>query len=263
MKCPYCLSDIDENALVCKVCKRDLYLLKPMMEKISVLQAQVADTPDREPYEGRIRSLEQQLEAALRKPQSLNDSVKTSLADWGKYILLPLCLLLIAHLLITVVYDSKPLYLRIISIALPLPFGYFLFSEKKRALLPWFAGTAFLAIASVIGMSSITSLVDKTPILPKNAFEWREFLEYAASISFSFLTGMLLGRGLYAHHNPQQPGSSGLLAKVVISRMDVSKISPENLQQIMSKLNDYGGTLVALASTGASIYTGMRGFLEK
>lgn len=261
MKCPYCLSEIDDNASVCKICKRELYLLKPMMEKISVLEAQVADTPDRETYEDRIRSLEQQLEEALHKPESVSDSKSTHLADWGKYILLPLCLLLIAHLLITVVYDTKILYLRTISIALPLPFGYFLFSGKQRALFPWFAGTVFLAIASVIGMSGITSLVDKTPILPKNVFEWREFLEYAASISFSFLTGMLLGRGLYLRNNPQQPRSTGLLTKVIISRMDVSKVSPENLREIMTRLNDYGGTLVALASTGASIYTGMRGFL--
>ena len=69
---------------------------------------------------------------------------------------------------------------------LPLPFGYFLFKDHKHPVFPWFMGVGFLAIASVIGMSGITSLVDRTPIFPQNAFEWREVLEYSASIAFSF-----------------------------------------------------------------------------
>jgi len=42
-------------------------------------------------------------------------------------------------------------------------------------------------------MSAITSLVDSTPLLPQNLFEWREVIQYASSIGFSFITGMLLG----------------------------------------------------------------------
>jgi hypothetical protein len=85
------------------------------------------------------------------------------------------------------------IYLRIISMILPLPFAYFLFKAHAHKLFPWFIGVVFLAIASVIGMSWITSLVDHSPVWPQNLFEWREVLEYSASIAFSFLTGMLLG----------------------------------------------------------------------
>ncbi|WP_114697526.1 hypothetical protein [Polynucleobacter necessarius] len=47
-------------------------------------------------------------------------------------------------------------------------------------------------------MSWITSLVDQSPVLPRILFEWREVLEYSASIAFNFLTGMLVGKVSYS-----------------------------------------------------------------
>ena len=38
MKCPYCLSEVDSEAYVCKICTKDLYLFKPLMEKVSSLE---------------------------------------------------------------------------------------------------------------------------------------------------------------------------------------------------------------------------------
>ena len=58
MKCPYCLSDIDEQAHVCKVCTKDLYLFKPMMQKISDLERKLSDLKNQEVLEARILELE-------------------------------------------------------------------------------------------------------------------------------------------------------------------------------------------------------------
>jgi hypothetical protein len=170
-----------------------------------------------------------------------------------------------------VVLDTSVLYLRIISMALPLPFGIWLFMRQKRDLLPWFLGTAGLAVGSVIGMSWITSLVDHTPILPQNAFEWREYLEYAASISFSFLTGMLVGGILYAQkHRPVGSSSNkGKAAEGVKNRILITAVtktlgtnlSPTQIHSIMAKLEQLGGTAVALGTTAVSIYTGLKGIL--
>jgi hypothetical protein len=41
MKCPYCLSLVEDEAVVCKVCTRDLYLFKPLSEKIRQLEEQL------------------------------------------------------------------------------------------------------------------------------------------------------------------------------------------------------------------------------
>ena len=42
MRCPYCISEIDDLALACPHCARDLYLFKPLLEKITQLEKAVA-----------------------------------------------------------------------------------------------------------------------------------------------------------------------------------------------------------------------------
>jgi len=261
MNCPYCLSEVAEEATVCKVCTRDIYLFKPMMAKVAELERRLEEIPNQDAYEHRIAELQLLLDEQAQK-QAKPRSVMLSLLDIIIYIGIPLALLLAAHGLITIVYDTKPLYLRLISIALPLPFGYFLFKAAPRRLFPWFAGVVFLATTSVIGMSWMTSLVDGSPIWPQNAFEWREVLEYSASIAFSFLTGMLLGSVAYA--SKQRYLRKALInpfLKAVVTGLGEGRISPTGLHGLMKKLQEYGGTVVALGTTAVSIYTGLKGII--
>jgi hypothetical protein len=152
------------------------------------------------------------------------------------------------------------IYLRIISMVLPLPFAYGLFKNHAHKLLPWFIGVTFLAISSVIGMSWITSQVDHSPVWPQNLFEWKEVLEYSVSIAFSFLTGMLLGRVAYQNrHNRFKVD----LAKSLVEKTSFKGTtqSIEGIHGLMKKLQEYGGTIVALGTTAVSIYTGLKGII--
>jgi hypothetical protein len=261
MNCPYCLSEVSEEASVCKICTRDLYLFKPMMAKVAALEKRLEEIPNQDAYEHRIAELQLLLDEQVQK-QVEPRSLALSLLDVVIYIGIPLVLLLAAHGLITIVYDTKPLYLRLISIVLPLPFGYFLFKGAPRGLFPWFMGVVFLAISSIIGMSWMTSLVDGSPIWPQNAFEWREVLEYSASIAFSFLTGMLLGGVAYASKQRHlRKASINPFLKAVVNGLGEGRISPTSLHGLMKKLQEYGGTIVALGTTAVSIYTGLKGII--
>ena len=261
MNCPYCLSEVSEEAYVCKTCSRDLYLFKPMMAKVADLEGQLAAVPSPELYELRIAELEQLLDEQnqrLEKRSSLQ-----WISDIALYLIIPLLLLLTTHWLIVVVYDTKMLYLRIISMVLPLPFAYALFNKSAYKLFPWFIGVIFLAISSVIGMSWITSLVDKTPVLPQNLFEWKEVLEYSASIAFSFLTGMLLGRVSYlAKQRARRAGLVSSMMKVASLNLKDGGASIKNVHGLMKTLQEYGGTVVALGTTAVSIYTGLKGIIS-
>jgi len=218
--------------VVCKTCTRDLYLFKPMMARIAELEAQVRELSSRQTLGEQADELvERGTEAVNRATANLVDSA----GDIARFILAPLVLLLVAHALITVVYDLNVVYLRLISMLLPLPFGFWLFRDEPRTLLPWFVGTAFLAVASVIGMSAIVGVVDQTSIFPKNAFEWREVLEYSASIAFSFLTGML------------------------ISRVTGGKVDSSHLHALSANFKTIGGSIAAILTTIVSIYTGLKG----
>lgn len=262
MKCPYCLSEVDEEAVACKFCTKDLYLFKSLMKKVTELEQQIEVLPNREAYEQRIARLEEtlnELEDELSKDPS---SLGTLFKNIGTYLIIPLALLLLAHALIIIVYDTKEIYLRIVSMIIPLPFGYFLFKRQKRAIFSWFVGVSSLAIASVIGMSWITSQVDHTPILPQNTFEWKEVLQYSASITFSFLTGMLLGGMAYfSKQNSRRMTPVNPLLKAVISSLSDIKMSPANIEKVMKRLQGFFGAAVALVTTAISIYTGLKGII--
>jgi hypothetical protein len=269
MKCPYCLSEVEDQALVCKVCTKDLYLFKPLLAQVAELQAKLAAAPDVSVYETRIAALEAQLAASRAQLDVPRTGIWDALNAVALYLVLPLSLLLAAHALITIVLDAPLIYLRLVSIAIPLPFGLFLFLFQRRAVIPWFAATVALAVAAVIGMSWITSLVDQTPVLPQNAFEWREYLEYASSISFSFLTGMLLGGILYARRDRRviTSGASttraapGGWVRTLVSMVVGGKLNVKQIADLVDKIESYGSSLAALGATAMSIYTGLKTFL--
>jgi len=230
-----------------------------MMAKIASLEGQLAAIPSQEVSELRIAQLEYLLEE--QNQQLTNRSLFAWVKDITLYLIVPLLLLLLAHWLIVIVYDTKMIYLRIISMVLPLPFAYFLFKGHAQKLFPWFFGVVFLAISSVIGMSWITSLVDRSPVWPQNFFEWKEVLEYSASIAFSFLTGMLLGGVAYASKQRRcQAGVMTALIKVA-STQSAGGISIQGMHGLMKRLQEYGGTVVALGTTAVSIYTGLKGIV--
>ena len=261
MSCPYCLSEVSEEAVVCKTCTRDLYLFKPMMARVAELEKHLSEIPNQEAYEKRIVELEIMLdehEQKLVAPKTFS----IWLLDIALYLVLPLLLLLFAHWLIAIAYDAKMVYLRIISMILPLPFAFLLFKGHQHKLLPWFMGVVFLAISSVIGMSWITSLVDHSPIFPQSLFEWREVIEYSASIAFSFLTGMLLGGVAYASKQRHRRAVKiNSFMKAVTTGLAEGQITPSSIYSIMKVLQEYGGTIVALGTTALSIYTGLKGIV--
>lgn len=229
--CPYCLAEVDEAALACRHCGRDLQLVRSLQARIAELEAQLAG--------GEVAALPEAPAAGevLISAEGLPVQVRMAgyFVECFKFILVPLFLLLLGHVLVTLIYDLNPVYLRLLSMLLPLPFGFRLFRQRRSMMLPWFAGILCLAMSAVVGMSFTTSLVDDTPVWPQDAFEWREFLEYSASIAFSFLTGMLL------------------------AAMVGGRVSMENLSIVLKDVKAFGAALAAILSSLVTIYTGLKG----
>lgn len=261
MECVYCLSTVDDKANVCSVCTRDLYLFRPLLETINELEQKLADYQDPVELKARVEELENLLAAEQASQSAKQTTFLQLIANLGQFIFIPLALLLLAHALITVVYDAHMLYLRIASVILPMPFGFYLFKTRQRSILGWFLATAGLAVASVIGMSAITGWVDKTTIMPQSLIEWREFIEYASSITFSFLTGMLVG-GMSYHrvHRVRQTRDMPVLT-ALLTAVTKNKSSPKDIHETIKKLEEMGGSLVAAGTTAMSIYTGLKAFM--
>lgn len=265
MHCPYCTSEISDAALVCPVCTRDLYLFKPLLARIEKLEQQDAAQADARvrALEERIAGLEQELQQAratpLPAPVAPPQAPRSYLLSALLTGLAALLLLLLAHGLIIMVYDLKPMYLRVASLLIPLPFGFALLARHPQRAWVSAGFGVLLALAAVFGMSAVTGYVDQVPVLPQDMRDVRELVEYTASIFFSLATGMLLARWMLRRQQAAQHASrlAALLAKVLAKdeqgRLDV--------QQTMERLMALGASLAPLGTAAVSIYTGIKSLL--
>lgn len=245
MRCPYCVSEIPDEALVCSVCRRDLYVVKPLLEKIAGLESQLAARMSPSPV---TAAAEASPVVIAAEPAS----AAAPFAPWRAMAcwLLPIVLLLLGHWLLIFVYDAKVLYLRVLALLLPLPFG-FLFARRVGWPFLWnLLPAAVMAVAAVWAMSGLTALIDKVPVLPQSMVEVREFIEFAASISLSFTTGLWLQSWWQRRTEAQR-----------LANQDGAVLGGRKVTESLTRLNDFGSAIVAVGTTVVSIYTGLKGVL--
>jgi hypothetical protein len=273
VRCPYCVSEIDDQALACPRCARDLYLFKPLLERIGQLEKSLAEQARlvAANAETRIAALEKEL-AAIKAERAQAITVQAELVEVPPgapapgYIgallqaLLPVLVLLVAaHWVMLFVFDVKPLYLRIATILIPMPFGLLLAKHHPGRFWTSAAAGFGAALLAVLGMLSVTAVIDKVPILPQGAREFRETLEYVASIGLAFGTGAMLGEFLPAF---REKGTAPNRVMLLVARA----VTPDEegtlgLEKAAKKLDKLVKAATPAATGAASIYAGIRAFL--
>jgi hypothetical protein len=270
MKCPYCTSAISDAALVCPVCTRDLYLFKPLLEKIELLEKAAADNTAISVLEARIATLEDELSGLRAVAPHLPagtaphgaSAARSFVSSTLITLLVPMLLLLAAHFAIVIMYDLKPLYLRIASLLIPLPFGFALFVWHPRRIALSAAIAAVMAVITVLGMSAITGATDNTPVLPQDLRETREMIEYAASIAFAFITGMLIGRWRYHRLQGRGKRQPGRLVVFLAQLLTTDADGQMGIQKMTARITKLVAALTPVTTAGISVYTGIKTFLE-
>jgi hypothetical protein len=163
-------------------------------------------------------------------------------------------LLLAAHVLLLFVYDVKPLYLRIASVLIPLPFGF--------ALLVWHPGRFALsaaagvlgAVLAVTGMLAVTAHIDGVPMLPQDVREAKEILEYVASIALAFASGLLLGRWRYR----RVAGRPSRLVLFLVQLFTVRDEGELAVLRVANRVQKLVSSLTPVATMAASLYAGVK-----
>jgi hypothetical protein len=277
MRCPYCVSEIADEALACPRCARDLYLFKPLLAKIEQLektvaeQAQVVAAASVE----RIETLEKELAAlkaeragAVEAAAAVIEAAEpvppaTTSSGYGAAVvqsLIPtLVLLVLAHWLMLFVYDVKPLYLRVATILIPVPFGFLLASQFPNEFRKSVVVALALAFAGVLAMLNVTAMIDKVPVLPQDLRDWRETLEYVLSIMLAFVTGLLLGE-FHARRKLAEIKSNRvvLLLARAFAPNEEGKLGIEKAVKKLTKLQE---SVMPAATGAASVYAGIKAFL--
>jgi hypothetical protein len=108
MKCPYCLTAVLDEAVVCHACAREFHLFRPLMAKVAELEARELgrSAPDGRHDTGQRA----QPDAILPEPVAVMLTVsrmREVLRDAATFLVLPLALLLIAHAVIVVLCQDN------------------------------------------------------------------------------------------------------------------------------------------------------------
>jgi hypothetical protein len=286
MRCPYCESEVSQAAIVCPHCTRDFYLFKPLLERLEQLEARLLEQTQGgiEAHEPRIATLESEL-AALKAAQPAAPGFAVSAATagheaasrtaapplsraaatkhYGVSLLLvlgpALALLLAAHIVLLFVYDAKPLYLRIVSILIPIPFGFALLVWHPHRFRISVTGGFGMAMVAVWVMLVTTAYVDNVPVMPQSSRDVREILEYMASIGLAFLTGLLLGKLRYRrlHVSPEPNRLAVFLAELFTTNKD----GELGVLRVASRIQKAVATLTPIGTGVASIYAGIKALI--
>src|SRR5438445_68378 len=110
MECPFCAETIKDEALACKHCSRDLRVVRPVLLEIQEIVTEL----DR---------LRRDLDRAGARLQRAKHPLRYFALMGVLYATIPAVLLVAAHVVVTILLNVSPLYLRLASVIIPVPFG--------------------------------------------------------------------------------------------------------------------------------------------
>jgi hypothetical protein len=253
MECPFCAETIKDEALACKHCSRDLRVVRPVLLEIQDIVAE-------------LDKLRRDLDRAGAKLQRTKHPILYSALLTALYVVTPAVLLVAAHIVVTIVLNVSPLYLRLASVIIPVPFGFAAFPIHKIGFRDAFVLGAAAAALSVMCMLAVTGLNDNVPILPASGGEWREVFEYGASIALAFSSGNILGVMVFqVLPRILSQGGRPNAAAFTIARLLGQHVGEEQLRRRARLIQDVLQTVGPLAgvviTTAGSVYAGLKGVI--
>jgi hypothetical protein len=279
--------------------RQDLSFLWPVIDRIRAVEIKFngdASLPAASPsgsdaapaaldFEARLKTLESEIAAIKEVVQSAMAVLSTSgawsasapaLADSAEYparswqgvvssIGLAVALLLLAHWLIVFVYDLRTVVLLLASILVPLAVAI-VFTLRRRILLKFEMPIAVaIGLLAVLGMSYITSVFEKTPLLPQNLRESIETLEYIASVSFAYFTGVLMSNAWQNWFNESKArvGATTLrVAKTLAKATGQALETGTKVGKQVKSIQDLINAAMPVGTAVVSVITGVNSVLK-
>jgi hypothetical protein len=263
--CPYCWLDVPAQATVCGHCTRDLVLFKPLALQLQAVNQEVEQLKSALAAQAQalaqmqsqgVQSAAMSFADALPQAEP-TDQTPTPTASWFMLIavaVLTITAIGLCHWLLLFIYDAPPLFLRVLTIALPALTGYVCARQSGLGWVSQLLAALLVAGGSVVLMLGITAYIDAVPLWPNNPRDWREALEYTAAIGLGFFTGYLMFRLVTLWSQKQ---SNIINLRVLLERDEKGRF---RITEISNQVQSLVTAAAPLVSTGVALYSGLKAF---
>ena len=239
MTCPYCLEEIKDEALVCKHCRQNLMVFRPLVDRISQLEEQIADI---------IASINDPQRAA----QIPETAAKTDLPFQPIVALvLPVLTSLITYWFIWSLFQAgiqlSPFLFRAIIVFPTLPFGIWLGLALHTTKLKTFPLLG-IGVGVVIGIGiQIVYYLRWEQVAPDYFFG---FSMFAVGTAFLYTSGAFIGAWLRKRKQPLvgSPGYALLLAKQLVVKKGNTAEETNRVKRLSEAIAALAPILTFLAS---------------
>lgn len=213
---------------------------------------------DQEAYEESIAGSRRDLSETTDLTTHLPELALSTKPAWLFVSILLACgAVTFCHWFMLFVLDANSIFLRIITIVMPMLIGVFGTLQSREGLFPVITAGFSVAIISVIGMLGVTAWIDGVEWFPTNHRDQKEVLEYVLSIWLAFTTGFFIVTAL-KYLKIISKGTEELSDRSLVARGD----STIKVKAISGKLEGLIATLTPVVSAGAALYSGLKPFLE-